>query len=153
MSIDDAGAPELAGPDQLIGVGKGDLDEQRAGGRVHRPVGEHQRPAVRMQRAVGQDHLDERLIVPHARFHAHLPAEAGDFEVVALADAHAEADRIDPRNLRQQRGLPAAHQVAFVDFGLADDAVGRRVDLRVAHVELRRVDRRLARPGRRRARR
>ena len=141
---DDARAPELARPDQLVGVGKGDLDQKRAGRRVHRPVGERQPSAVGCSEPSARIISTSRLDRSAARLTPIFRRSAGNFEIVALADADARGGSGRPsRSCVSSVALPAAHQVPFVDFGLADEAVGRRVDLRVAHVELGRVDRRL----------
>ena len=82
------------------------------------------------------------------RLHAHLPAAARDFEVVALADAARAGGSGRPAR-SSSAAWSARGPTRFPAFTsvLPMMPVGRRVDLRVAQVELGRVDRRLARPA------
>ena len=104
-------APVLAGPEQPARVREPELQAQGAGRRIDGPLDRRRgRPCAGATVPSASDQLDRD---PRARVRvADSVGAPRDAQVLGLADAGAEEDRVDLRDRRQQRALAAADEAA-----------------------------------------
>ena len=129
--------PYCPGLRMPVGVREEEPERERPGLRVDGPLDGVERPLLGVDRPVGEDEIGQGL--------PRLPVPLGEHEVVRLGDAHLEVDRVDDGDRRQEGRLTPADEVARLDLRQVGEAGERRLDRRVAEVELSLVERRLRR--------
>ena len=132
-------AAVLAGPQQLLRIGKDRADAHRARGRIDLPIGGEKLAGSGVDGTVREGELQPAAGLPEILRAARRVDLLGDAQVLLLAEGKIGADRIDLRNSREQGRRP--DQIADLRRGDAGDAVEERADLGEIEVESRRVDR------------
>ena len=130
-----ADADEIARQQLPVGVGQDGADGERAGRRSDGRRRIVERPLVRIAGLVLQADFDGDLlqILRGDPAFGHVGADA---QHVLLADVEIDVDRIELDDRRKRRGAGAPTSSPDRHLPRGDDAVERRLDLRIAEIEL-----------------
>ena len=126
---------ELAVDQGAIGIGERGPHRDGIGALIDLDVEEVDLARVLVRGAVGQRHLDHRRA-------GRVVTSASILQELALADRKGDVDRVLADDGREHAAV-GPDQVADAERGTADAAGDRRVDLGVAEIDLRPLERRL----------